>query len=202
MSRFLETVCIREGIPRHLEWHQRRVTDTFAARIPEMIPFHLEEILSTQHFPSAGTIKCTVLYDASGYTLIPSPYAQRPVQTLLLTEVPDGYEYRFKYADRAVIDDLFARREEADDILMTRAGWILDTSIGNIAFRKGGHWYTPSQPLLAGTTWKRLIAEGILVPRPLHRSDIKSADAFRIFNAMQPFAESMEMPVENIRGRL
>ncbi|HJW30290.1 MAG TPA: aminotransferase class IV, partial [Saprospiraceae bacterium] len=102
------------------------------------------------------------------------------------------------YADRKIIEDLFSKKGEADDILMTRSGWIMDTSIANIAFRKGERWYTPAQPLLAGTTWKRLISERLLIPRPIHQDEISSFEAFKIFNAMNGWGEVEEVTTKSI----
>jgi len=76
---------------------------------------------------------------------------------------------------------------------MTRHGWITDTSIANIAFRKNDRWYTPALPLLAGTSWKRLIAEGKLIPRPIHQSEIEQMDGIRIFNAMNEWEGGIEI---------
>jgi 4-amino-4-deoxychorismate lyase len=120
-------------------------------------------------------------------------YSPKNIQKLKLVEIPDGYDYRFKYADRRIIDDLYSKRGDADDILMTRQGWITDTSIANIAFRKNDRWYTPALPLLAGTTWKRLIAEGKLIPRPIHSSEIGQMDGFKIFNAMNEIEGRLEI---------
>jgi len=81
---------------------------------------------------------------------------------------------------------------------MTRNGWILDTSIANIAFRKKDRWYTPANPLLAGTTLKRLIQEEVLIPRTIHQSDINQFEAFKIFNAMNAWNETEEMECSGI----
>ena len=111
-----------------------------------------------------------------------------------MIEAPIGFDYRYKYADRKVLEQLFAQRGDADDILITRNGWITDTSIANIAFRKGDRWYTPSFPLLAGTSWKRLVAADVLIPRPIHQKDIDRYDAFKVFNAMNDWEEASEQP--------
>lgn len=112
--------------------------------------------------------------------------------------MPAGYDYSYKYADRTVLENLFSQRRDADDILLTRDGWITDTSIANIAFRKGDRWYTPSIPLLAGTTWKRLVSGGVLIPRPIHQDDLLRYDAFRIFNAMNDWGIN-EHSIRSIR---
>lgn len=109
---------------------------------------------------------------------------------LKLIEIPVGYEYNYKYADRKVLEELFLQKETADDVLMMRKGWLLDTSIANIAFKKNDRWYTPSIPLLAGTTWKRMITEGNVIPRTIHSGDLNTFDGFILMNAMMGFDAS------------
>ncbi len=202
MPPFLETICIKDGHPQHLEWHQRRVDATLKHFYPaaplEEISIQLAEILSSCDIPSNGIYRCRIVYDINSISVEFFPYESRPVKSLRLIEAPAGYDYRYKYADRKVLDDLFAHRGDADDILITRDGWITDTSIANIAFRKGDCWYTPSMPLLAGTTWKRLVAGGVLIPRPIHQSDVHQYAAFKIFNAMNDWLNSIEVSTSKI----
>lgn len=187
----------------HLEWHQHRVNATlnhFYPDIPiEDSTFPLAEILSTCDIPQAGLYRCRILYDINAIAIEFFPYTPRLIKTLRLIEAPAGYDYRYKYADRKILEELFSHRGDADDILITSDGWITDTSIANIAFRKGDRWYTPSIPLLAGTTWKRLVSNGILIPRPIHQDDLLRFDAFRIFNAMNDW-EINEHPIRSIRN--
>jgi 4-amino-4-deoxychorismate lyase len=114
-------------------------------------------------------------------------------------EVPEEMEYSYKYEDRSMIDTLSDQKGSMDDILMCREGWVMDTSNSNIAFRKNERWYTPSMPLLAGTSWKRLVAGKILLPRPVHQKDISLFDCYKLFNAMNDFNEVHEKPLTNIR---
>ena len=206
MPPFLETICIKDGHPQHLEWHQRRVDATlkhfYPGSMDEDVSFKLSEILSSCTIPATDIYRCRIIYDFNSISVEFSPYEFRRVHSLRLIEAPAGYDYRYKYADRKALEDLFADRGDADDILITRDGWITDTSIANIAFRKGDRWYTPSIPLLAGTTWKRLIASGILIPRPIHHSDIHQYDAFKIFNAMNDWDKSNELPISTIKPSL
>lgn len=186
----------------HLPWHQRRVDATLQHFYPkaftESESFPLFDILLSCQFPSTGKVRCRIEYDLNSLSVEFFPYDPRTINTLHLIEAPSGYDYRYKYADRKILDDLFAQRKDADDVLITRDGWITDTSIANIAFRKDDRWYTPSVPLLAGTTLKRLIADGILIPRPIHQSDIHRYDAFKIFNAMNGWDNAIEIPTSKI----
>ena len=198
MNSFLETICILDGIPRNVSWHQQRIANTFRYCMPHADPFQLETKLTLFDLPREGKIKCSIQYFTEITDVTFSVYAPKPVTSLKLIEVPRGFEYRFKLTDRHSIDTLFSKKGNADDILMTRNGWILDTSIANIAFRKKDRWYTPANPLLAGTTWKRLMEEGILIPRPIHQSDIPGFDAFKIFNAMNDWREAEEGSIDGI----
>jgi 4-amino-4-deoxychorismate lyase len=202
VHQFLETICILNGKPRYLGWHQRRVEATLNHFYPSVPPedksFLLDEILRDCDIPQDGTHRCRIIYDLNAVSVEFFPYTPRLIKSLRLVEAPAGYDYRFKYADRKVLEHLFAQRGAADDILITRDGWITDTSIANIAFRKGDRWYTPSRPLLAGTTLKRLITDGVLIPRPIHRNDLHRYEAFCLFNAMNDWRrEEYELRIEN-----
>lgn len=198
MNSFLETICILDGIPRNLSWHQQRIENTFRYCMPHADPFQLESKLTLFDLPQEGKIKCSIQYFTEITDVTFSVYPPKPVPSLKLIEIPHGFEYRFKLTDRHIIDTLFSKKGNADDILMTRNGWILDTSIANIAFRKKDRWYTPANPLLAGTTWKRLIQEEVLIPRTIHQSDINQFEAFKIFNAMNAWNETEEMECSGI----
>jgi 4-amino-4-deoxychorismate lyase len=201
VNQFLETICIRDGHPLHLEWHQPRVDATMKHFYPDVpveeITFPLSEILSSCDIPGNGLFRCRIRYDLNAIAIEFFPYTSRIIKSLQLVEAPAGYDYSYKYADRTAIENLFSQRGDADDILITRDGWITDTSVANIAFRKGSRWHTPSRPLLAGTTWKRLITAGTLIPRPIHRSHLHHYDTFRIFNAMNEWGGE-EVPVGGI----
>ncbi len=203
MSRFLETIGIRDGQVLHLDWHQSRVEATLQNFYPEEtreeIGFHLKEILSSCPIPSQGVYRCRILYDLNALSVEFIPYVTRPIHSLQLMGCPEGFDYRYKYAGRKVLEKLFAQRGDADDILITRDGWITDTSIANIAFLKENRWYTPSIPLLAGTTWKRLVASSVIIPRPIHQKDLHLFESYRVFNAMNDWYSDV-CPVSGIRG--
>ncbi|MEO6132617.1 MAG: aminotransferase class IV [Saprospiraceae bacterium] len=199
MKQFLETICIRDGQPQNLEWHQRRVDETLKNFYP--VHHHTWTIDKWIDVPlefQEGLVRCRIVYDAHLLSIHYFLYTSRMIHSLKLIEGPPGIDYRYKYADRKTIEELYNQRRNADDVLITKDGWITDTSIGNIAFGKNGRWYTPSIPLLAGTTWKRLISRGILIPKPIHQSEILTFDHFKTFNAMNDWEQSPVCPVANI----
>ncbi len=199
MKQFLETICILNGVPQYLDWHQRRVDATMQHFYPEH--HHTWTLISCIDVPSefqSGLVRCRILYDAHYFSIHYFPYIPKTISTLKLVEAPVSFDYRYKYADRKIIENLFELRGEAEDILMTRDGWITDTSIANIAFEKNGRWYTPSIPLLAGTTWKRLVSSGILISSPIHFTQLHMFNSFKLFNAMNDWSLENTSMVQNI----
>ena len=199
MHQFLETICITNGSPQHLEWHQRRVDATLKNFYPaHQHSWDLEACIDIPSEFQTGITRCRILYDAHTISIHYFHYNRQRIETLKLIDIPTGFDYGYKYADRKVLEDLFAKKDDRDDILMVREGWITDTSIANIAFKANERWYTPSMPLLAGTTWKRLVSRGILIPRPINQKEIMIFDSFKVFNALNDFDTAVEIPVSNI----
>ncbi|MEP6646094.1 MAG: aminotransferase class IV family protein [Saprospiraceae bacterium] len=204
MKQFLETICIRDGEPQHLEWHQRRVNAT----LQNFYPVHhhawlLESCLDVPPEFQKGLVRCRIVYDVHVLSIHYFLYIPKIINSLKVVEGSAGMDYRYKYSDRTTIEELYNLRADADDILIIKDGWVTDTSIANIAFHKNGRWYTPVIPLLAGTTWKRLIVTGILIPKPIHQTEIMSFDFFKTINSMNDWDQSLACPVSNIvRGEV
>lgn len=203
MIQFLETLCITDGIPLNIEWHQHRVDATMnhfhidAPLAERSISLH--DILSSCGLPKEGVWRCRIIYDLNAVSVEFIPDGKSVFSTLRMIEVPDDFDYLYKYADRRLLQELYEMRNGADDVLMTRGAWIADTTKANIALRSGDRWYTPSIPFLAGTTWKRLVYKGVLIPRPIHRNDVHRYDAFKTINALNDW-DGEEYPVSGILG--
>ena len=196
---FLETIRILNGETKYIDWHQRRVDATMRHFYPAH--HHSWDLNSCIEVPSefqSGVVRCRITYDAHLFSIHYYRYEPRKINSLKLVEAPAGFDYRYKFADRYIFEDLFAGKNDADDILITVDGWIKDTSVANIAIQCNGRWYTPSIPLLAGTTWKRLVSSGILTPCPIHISQLKKYKVLRPFNAMNDWDECSELSVRNI----
>ncbi len=179
----LETICIKNGAIQHLSLHQARLNRSQAVLFDEYTPIDLAAHIRP---PSGeGTLKCRILYDREILDISYEPYRPRSVRCLKTIDASPDYAH--KYSDREALDDLFARRGDADDILIVRDGLVTDTSIANIAFLKKGRWYTPKRPLLRGTTRERLVRSGFLIPRDIPIEEIDTYDAFALLNAMIEF---------------
>jgi 4-amino-4-deoxychorismate lyase len=116
-----------------------------------------------------------------------TPYTPKTIRTIRPVETDIAYPH--KSIDRSALEALLAAHPSADEILVTWQGYLRDTTIANVALRQDGIWYTPDTPLLAGTVRARLIDEGRLFSRSIHRNDLTAYDGFAIMNALIGFVE-------------
>lgn len=184
MCLFIETICIWQGKPLWLDYHNRRLNRTRRAMWGELPYLDLADWIEPK--PSMAYTRCRVTYDRDIRHVEYFDYSVRPIESLRLVAC-DHASYPFKQADRSLLDSLFALRGDASDVLIVRNGLLTDTSIANLALFDGHTWVTPAAPLLEGTCRCRLLEQGVVVP-----ADIPAADVFRyhtacLFNAMIPF---------------
>ena len=128
MYRFIETICIENGVAQNLFRHELRLNATRRDFFGNLTDLHLKDYISP---PQTGTerIRCRVTYTQDILSVEYFPYQARPVHTLKIIE-DETTDYRYKYADRSALDALFARRGTAQPLLKgTRRAALLDAGI-------------------------------------------------------------------------
>lgn len=195
MCRFIETICINDGVIENLSAHNERMNNTIRVHYgSSVMPVSLEDFITAEG--CKGRIRCRVEYTSAVEKVEYFPYSIREVKSLQLVN-DDTAEYSFKYADRSVLDRNFALRGNADDVVIVRSGMLTDTSIANIALYKEGKWFTPKYPLLKGTRRAGLLAEGIIEEDIVMADSLHKYERIRLFNAMISFGE-VEMDIKNV----
>ena len=124
-------------------------------------------------------------------------YTVRQIRSVRIMEIGE-HDYRYKYADRAWINELL-RTSGCDEIIMVRDGMVTDASIANLAFLDGRDWITPNTPLLAGTMRKKLLEQGMIREAPIKLDKLQWFDKIKLMNAMLPWEKSPELPIDMIR---
>ncbi len=124
-----------------------------------------------------------------------SPYIPADIKTLRIVNA-DSLVYDYKYLDRSPLTALIDKNE-ADDILMIKNGYVADASFANIVFTDGKRWITPDTPLLQGTMRELLLRKGVITTGRISKNDIPSFTHFRLINAMLGF-DSPLLPVSSI----
>ena len=80
--------------------------------------------------------------------------------------------------------DLYNSKQEADDILIVKNGWVTDSSYANLIFKLGDKWITPASYLLNGTMRQQLIERGEIQCEPISLVDIGKFANVKLINSM------------------
>jgi 4-amino-4-deoxychorismate lyase len=192
----IESICIKDQKIQLLEYHNQRANDARCElyNIGELLNFN--NIIDVKEAKSP-IVKCRIVYGESIKSIEYQPYKLKPIDSLKIIEIDDGWDYKYKYLDRSKLDHYFNQRGKADDMIMIRKGFVTDSYYGNVAFLKKDIWYTPAHPLLKGTRRARLIDNAQIVERKIPRNEILSYNSIRIFNAMIPFGQ-IEISINSI----
>ena len=197
MSRFFETVCIKNGIPQHLEWHERRMNLARREFFGEVRPILPEEAISLPGSMLTGVVRCNIHYDDEVKQVIYKKYEKRVIRSLKLVYYPD-IDYHFKFTDRLVLESLFKLRGPCDEVVIVKNGFITDTTVSNLIFLSGNTWFTPATPLLEGTCRNRLLYEGRITARDIRVKDLNLFTDCKLINAMRDPDEESAIPVSAI----
>jgi 4-amino-4-deoxychorismate lyase len=180
----LETIRCEDGIAHHLSYHQQRLDSTLQ-KLSYPTTYHLVELISP---PDEKLYRCRFLYNDESYKIEYHPYTKNPITSLRIVH-NDTIDYPLKYADRTDLDTLFEQRGECNDVIISKNGFITDTTIANIAFLINNQWLTPDTPLLEGTTRSRLLDEEKIITASITHYDALNAPRIALLNAMIGFFE-------------
>ncbi len=184
----LETIRISDGTPLHLSYHQHRMdmARRYLWRMDSSLP--LGVVCEAPAEYKRGRVKCRITYDYRIHKVEWSHYTPKRERSLQLVDGAD-LNYAFKYADRKGIERLMGLRGDADDILIVKDNLITDTSYCNVVCFDGSRYFTPAEPLLAGTCRARLIAEGVLETADIRPEDLAHFQKIFLINAMLDLGE-------------
>lgn len=183
MSRFIETIHLKDGEFLNLDYHQRRINHTFREFFPSEKVFQLDEILPGMDFPGEGRFRCTLQYAGQPGDLKIVPYQPRKINKLILKEAGD-LEYSFKYADRSELEKLTQGLKPDEEIIIIKNGLVTDASYANLIFFDGTHWLTPATALLPGTKRQKLLDEGKIIESVIRPGDLQKFSKCCLINAM------------------
>lgn len=195
MCLLFETICVLDGKPQHLHYHQLRMrnalTNLFAehAQLQRLIQqekcelLNIDSIISEMQIPISGKFKIKIVYSTQLEESSFQEYAPRNANSFQLVNC-DNINYSHKFSDRSLLNSLFSQRGVADDVIIVKNGCIADTSIANIVFFDGKNLITPIAPILAGTHRARLIDEGIVKLGIIRPKDLNTYESFFTINAM------------------
>ena len=197
MSPLVESIKLKDGKLFNLGYHQNRMNDALAELFPEAAPINLASAISIPKNCSSGIFKVRVLYGPQLEKVEIEPYHFRTIQSLKVVH-HESIDYHLKYTDRQILQQLYAQRGNADDIIIIKNGLVTDAFAANLIFFDGQKWVTPNSPLLKGTQRQALLEQGIISELEIKESDISSFQKVGLINTMVSFEDMPVIPVEKI----
>ena len=196
-GNLIETIQLKDNILQNITYHNARFNKTRKELFGINESVNLAKEISIPKIYSSGIFKCRVTYSEKIEKIEFEPYKRPKIQSLKCISA-DRLNYPYKFSDRTEIISHYAQRGEFDDILFIKDGMVTDTSYANIIFWDGDQWFTPSTPLLKGTTRARLLREGKITEASIDVNQIKKYTKARIINAMNDMDESADISIKDI----
>lgn len=195
-----ETIQILNGKPQGLKYHNQRFNRSRQALFCTKETLFLEQFTQIPAEFSVGLVKSKIIYDASVVDIEFSYYQHRKINSFFLVETELNYDYKF--LDRSDFEQLKTNYPSDSELILVKNGLITDTTYSNLIFKDlQGNWVTPLNPLLRGTQREFLLDAGQITEMPISSTDLKQFYShFMLINAMLPFNESREIPVELIEN--
>lgn len=183
MSRLLESIKLFDGQVYNLEYHQRRISQSFEKLRWESPNWSLQDVISIPEEYKKGLYKIRLIYQKQIEYIEFVPYQTKTISKLNLVEV-GALDYSLKYEDRSEIQQYVNLYPKGEDILMLKSGFLTDASYCNVALGNKKDWLTPKKPLLQGTKRAELLERGILQESDLRVEDLSRFSHIRLFNTM------------------
>lgn len=197
MSRFIETIQLRQGVLLNLEFHQLRFERSRREVLGLKNHPRLAEQITVPAGLDRGQLKCRVKYGKVIDLIEFEPQLERMVNSLKLV-YSDSIEYGYKYSDRRELEELFQQRGENDDILIVKKACISDSFYANVVFWDGSAWITPDTPLLPGTMRAFLLNREMIREERITPDDLNRFQKLKLINAMNDLEHAPEISIDSI----
>ena len=175
---YFETIKCEDEEVFYLDYHNKRIARTIGLNL------NLQEYT---YPPNNKLLKCKIIYNQNEIINIEySEYKPKDINNFKLI-YDDTIDYKYKSTNRENINNLYNKKDKADEIIIIKNGLVTDTSIANIAIYENGVWLTPKKPLLQGTTLDRLVEEEYIKQSDITVNQLKKSKRIALMNAMIGF---------------
>ena len=197
MSRFIESIQLKDGQLLNLSLHEQRMQRTIESHFGQQAQIDLSEVKAEVINYPERTYKCRLVYTTKLEDFAFKSYQIRAINSLQVVE--SQLDYTLKYEDRGELNQLFAQRGECDDIIIVKDGLVTDGSYTNLAFYNGENWWTPAQPLFSGIQRQVLLAQGIIQEKTILSTAIPTFRKVKLFNAMMDWEKAPEVVIGKVK---
>ncbi|OQA97080.1 MAG: hypothetical protein BWY22_01447 [Bacteroidetes bacterium ADurb.Bin217] len=197
MFQLIETIRIQNGNPVNLTQHQTRMDRSIFELFKTKNNIQLQNIIEVPNEAQQGIWKCRIIYNIEIHEISYTPYIYRNIKSLQIIEA-SNIEYPYKYSDRNEFETLLYKKQDADEILITKNGYITDTSYTNIIFFDGTQWVTPKTYLLPGTQRAFLLQNNKIQEKSIHKNDILKFKKARMINCFLDLEYGNDIAIDQI----
>lgn len=198
MSRFIESIKILDGKLQNLHYHQQRLERTRKELLGLNLHPDLSKSIDIGENMTGGLFKCRVIYEHDIENIEVVPYVRRKASSLKMI-TSDNINYKYKYARRTSLDELFLQRDNCDDIMIIINDLVTDSYTANLVFSDGTNWFTPDTPLLPGTMRASLLETGKIKERSITVDMIQGFKEIRLINALNDLDEAPRIAVSEVK---
>ena len=196
MFQFIESIKIEDQEIFLLDYHQKRVNETFK-QFGKETSIDLEKIFKNLQHDEDGLYKLRIVYDLDRkYTTQLIPYAIPEIDDFKLVE-NNTIDYSFKYENRKELN-MMKEKAKAEEIIIVKNNRITDTSFSNLLFQKGKDWFTPDTYLLNGVQRQYLLKNKKIKEAEITLQNLREFSHFQIINALNDFNDMFIYPIEKI----
>lgn len=196
MFQFIESIKVEDQKIFLLEFHQKRINQTFS-HFGKEGSIDLKKIYDHLEHDEAGLFKLRLVYDLDKKIRTQMiPYAIPEIADFQLVE-NNSYDYSFKFEDRKELEKM-KMKAKAEEIIIIKNNHITDTSFSNILFLKGKDWFTPSTYLLNGVQRQNLLKQKKIKETEITLQNIKQFSHFQLINALNDFDDMFVYPIDRI----
>lgn len=198
MSQFIESIKVEDQKVFLLDYHQKRVNNTFS-HFGKEESLDLQKIFKELNHDEDGLYKLKITYSLDrSFTTRLIPYAISEIDDFQLVE-NNTFDYSFKFEDRKEFERMKAKAR-AGEIIIVKNNHITDTSFSNLLFQKGKEWFTPSTFLLNGVQRQHLLKKKEIKEKEITLQNIREFSHFQIINAMNDFDDMFIYPISRIKN--
>ncbi|RNA61133.1 aminodeoxychorismate lyase [Chryseobacterium nematophagum] len=196
MYQFIESIKVEDQEVFLLEFHQKRVNQTFS-HFGKEDSIDLAKIYKSLKHKEDGLFKLRIAYDLDKKIRTQMiPYAIPEILDFQLIE-NNTFDYSFKFEDRKELEKM-KTKAKAEEIIIVKNNHITDTSFSNLLFRKGKDWYTPKSYLLNGIQRQSLLKRKEIKEIEITLQNIMEFSHFQIINALNDFDDMFIYPIDRI----
>lgn len=192
MCRLFETIKVEKRQLLNVEYHNARLNRSRKELYGPINEIDLVKIIQIPDDLSDEVFKCRVTYDRNIINIEFEKHIPRIVSSLKIIHCAE-IDYHLKYSNRDLLNALYQKREDCDDVLIIQNGLVTDTLFSNIVFWNGSQWITPEKPLLEGTTRARLLEEKAILKGEIRKEDLSRFPRARIINALNDLNDSNDI---------